>query len=268
MSVFEKVNALEPEEVLSKIGLPLAKDGKSWVCPICRHGKGGDGIKPRNSGGRVRWHCFSCDRDYSNFDLAAAAMGLNVESEPSYVAREVGKLFGIYDEPEPKNPNNRAFSFSRESFSNRQSAKEGASGMDEKKSASEPKDYSKMYAYCRRNVTAFLEERGGSFRGLTSATFLKYRLGVHPEFGVEGHEKRPHLIVPYDDSHFLARAIEGHDRSQHGAAGLYEVLPISTERANFIVEGELDALSIAQALGTMDYGCVATGGTSASQGDC
>ena len=267
MSVFDEINDLSAEAVLSRIDLPLAKDGKSYVCPLCNNGTGdtGDGIKPRNSKGRVRWKCHRCDKDFSNFDLAAATLGIVPEREPSYAAREVGKLFGIYDEPEPNNPNNRGFSFSRKRDSARQSQirKERASEMDEKKSASEPRDYANMYKYCRGNVAAFLDGRGGSFRGLTLATFRKYGLGVNPEFGVEGQEKCPHLIIPYDNYHYLARAIEGHDRSQHGVkAGLYEPVPISSELPNFIFEGELDALSVAQVIGDWKYGIVATGGTS------
>ena len=137
--------------------------------------------------------------------------------------------------------------------------------MEEKKSAAEPKNYAKFYEYCRGNVAKFLAERGGSYRGLTPPTFEKYGLGVHPNFGVEGREKCPHLIIPYDDEHFFARAIEGVERSQHGAnAGLYEPLPIRNyyPAVNFIVEGEIDALSIAQVISNRFeiVGCVATGG--------
>lgn len=135
--------------------------------------------------------------------------------------------------------------------------------MVEEKLASkeEPKNYAKMYEYCRSNVAKFLSEHGGQWRGLTAETFEKYGLGVHPDFGVEGHEKSTCVIIPRDDSHFTARAVEGGERSQHGQnAGLYEPCPISTKYLNFIVEGEIDALSIAQALKTDIVGVVATGG--------
>ena len=126
-----------------------------------------------------------------------------------------------------------------------------------------PKNYAKLYEYCRKNVAKFLSERGGSYRGLTLETFEKYGVAVHPEFGVEGHEKRPHLIIPYDDTHFVARAIVGHDRSHHGAnAGLYEPLPIDGEFPTFIVEGELDALSVVQSVSGLGIRCIATGGAS------
>ena len=281
MGVFDEINDLSAEAVLRRIILPLARDGKSYICPLCENGaKGdprhghGDGIKPRDSKGRVRWKCHKCGKDFSNFDLAAATLGLDSERETSESAWRVKELFGIKESDE-------TFSFSRKkspartertteqraalSFESR-----GAAEMDEKKSATdkEPKNYAKFYEVNRANVKKFLAGQGGSFRGLTEETFEKYGLAVHPEFGVDGHEKRPHLIIPYDDTHFTARAIVGHDRSQHGVeAGLFEPLPINTEKpciVNFIVEGEIDALSIAQALGDACrlFGCVATGGAS------
>lgn len=274
MSIFDEINDLSAETVLSRINLPLAKDGKSYVCPLCDNGTGktGDGIKPRNSKGRVRWKCHKCGVDFSNFDLAAATLGLDSERDKAESARRVKELFGIYEGEE-------TFSFSRDKKSARtawtaeQKAAlsfdtKGAFEMDEKKSASEsePKNYAKFYEVNRANVDKFLAEQGGSFRGLTAATFEKYGIALHPNFGVEDHEKCPHLIIPYDDTHFTARALVGHDRSQHGAnSGLYETLPINTDKpysVNFIVEGEIDALSIAQVLKGNDdiVGCVATGG--------
>ena len=284
MNVFDEINSLSAEAILRRIQLPLAKDGKSYVCPLCengatgdpRHGHG-DGIKPRNSKGRVRWKCHKCGEDFSNFDLVAATLGLNPERETAETARQVGELFGF-------SGNNNHFSFSRgkkfpligyrsegesqaSSDSRRVETVLPARSLERASETVPSKNYAKFYEVNRANVAKFLTEQGGTWRGLTAETFEKYGLALHTDFGVEGHEKRPHLIIPYDDSHFTARAIEGHDRSQHGqGAGLYEPLPINTDKpysVNFIVEGEIDALSIAQVISGFEIvGCVATGGAS------
>ena len=127
------------------------------------------------------------------------------------------------------------------------------------------KNYGKTF-YPRYVETArkFLTERGGSYRGLTAETFEKYGIVVHPEFGVGDTGKVPTLIIPYDDYHFFARAIDSKRRpTQHGqGAGLYEPVPISLECPNFIVEGELDALSVVQVVGGLGISCIATGGAS------
>ena len=131
-------------------------------------------------------------------------------------------------------------------------------------SEQEPKNYAKLYEYCRRNVAKFLTERGGSYRGLTLETFEKYGVVVHSEFGVEGQKKLPTLIISYDENHFVARAIDSSRRpTQHGQnAGLYEPLPIDGEFPTFIVEGELDALSVVQAVSGLGIRCIAIGGAS------
>ena len=127
------------------------------------------------------------------------------------------------------------------------------------------KNYGKTF-YPRYVETArkFLTERGGSYRGLTAETFEKYGVVVHPEFGVGDSEKLPTLIIPYDDYHFVARAIDSKRRpTQHGqGAGLYEPLVIDGKFPTFIVEGELDALSVMQSVGSLGIRCVATGGAS------
>lgn len=96
MSVFDEINTLTAEQVLSVLNLPLANDGKSYVCPMCGNGEHGnpkdghgDGIRPRkNQKGQVKWHCFgACAKDYSNFDLAAASLGLDAERDTAESAR-------------------------------------------------------------------------------------------------------------------------------------------------------------------------------------
>ena len=285
MSVFDLINDWSAEEVLRRINLPLANDGKTHVCPICGNGTRGNprqghgiGIRPRiNSKGRVRWKCHSCDKDFSNFDLMAATLSLYAESYTAETVRHVAEHFGLSES---------FFSFSRAELNvrtmwtpeSREALRfepKGEVEVEEQKTASvetPKKDYTRFYEFCRSKVDEFLAEGGGSCRGLTLETFKKYGLGVHPEFGLEGGEKSPHLIIPYDDTHFFARALVGHARGHHGAqAGLYETLPIKNTddpfSVNFIVESEIDALSIAQELSevfsgnTEMFGCVATGGT-------
>ena len=270
MEVFAKINDLPEEEVLRRLNLSVARDGKSYVCPLCgngaagdpRHGHG-DGIKPRNSKGRVRWKCHKCAKDFSNFDLAAATLGLDAERETAESARKVAELFGI--------PAEQSFSF----FEGKKSARTAWTPelkeelrMDEKKSApdKESKNYAKLYEYCRQNYSldSFLAERGGTWRGLTLETLKKAGALYHGEYMFGEGVKLPAIILPYDEEHYFVRAIEGARRRQKGAnAGLYEPTPISTKFPNFIVEGEPDALSIAQVLGALGaFGCVATGGAS------
>ena len=287
MNIFDEINSLPEIIVAQRLGLSTARDGKSFVCPECGNGSGstGDGIKQTKLKGKLVWHCYRCGGHWSNVDLIGVAEGVR---EPGELAQKLEELF----------PETKPFLFSKERFSHFSVAERRASKSasrvfgyrsegesrassdsrlaelvsepvppsEQKKLASEqePKNYAKLYEYCRRKVAKFLEERGGSYRGLTLETFEKYGVVVHSEFGLEGQEKLPTLIIPYDEKHFVARAIDSERRpTQHGqGAGLYEPMPIDGEFPTFIVEGELDALSVIQVVGNLGIRCVATGGAS------
>ena len=282
MNIFDEVNSLNEAIIARRLGLTLARDGKSFLCPECGNGSGktGDGIKQSKLKGKLVWHCYRCGGHWSNVDLVALVEGLS-PSDTTEIGKRLEELF-------PEQGTIFLFSrgedFSHFSVAERQASK-SASGVFGFRSdgvslassdsrrfepvrASEPvplKNYSKTF-YPRYVETArnFLAERGGSYRGLTAETFEKYGIVVHPEFGVGEDEKMPTLIIPYDDYHFVARAIDSSRRpTQHGqGAGLYEPLKIDGEYPTFIVEGELDVLSVVQAVGRLGIRCVATGGAS------
>lgn len=279
MDFFQVFNRFSAAEILSRIELTVAKDGKSYVCPICGHGKGGDGIRPKtNNKGQMRWHCFGCGEDFSNFDLAGAVLGLNPETEKAELARRLKELFVFDDDDELTR---RMKELCRRD-DNKQPARSdkkisgSVKTMASEQATVEPKDFSGLYYVCRGNRAKFLDEQGGSYRAITAAMFEKYGVEVHSdfEFTKDGEKiKLPALIIPYvkgttvDNGHFVARSISDTVKavSQHGqAAPLYEPLPISADNvANFIVESELDALSIAQVFdGDNGIGVAATGGAS------
>ena len=286
MNIFDEVNLLSEEQVAHRLVLTIARDGKSFLCPDC-----GDGIKQTKLKGKLVWHCYRCGGHWSNVDLVALVEGIS-PSDTAELARRLEELF----------PESKPFLFSREGFSHFSADRAGQASRSASRAfgyrsdgeslassdsrsqtlwtvpplnlASEavralepvpPKNYGKTF-YPRYVETArkFLAERDGSYRGLMAETFEKYGVVVHPEFGVGDTDKVPTLIIPYDDYHFVARAIDSKRRpTQHGqGAGLYEPLAIDGKFPTFIVEGELDALSVVQAVGNLGIRCVATGGAS------
>ena len=292
MNIFDEINSLPEALIAHRLGLSSARDGKSFICPACGNGSGktGDGIKQTKLKGKLMWHCYRCGGHWSNVDLVALVEGI-APSDTVELAKKLEELF----------PESKPFLFSREGFSHfseadRQASKSasrdfGYRSDGESQASSDsrfrtpwivpppnlaseavralepvpPKNYGETF-YPRYKETArkFLAERGGNYRGLTAETFEKYGVVVHPEFGVGDMEKLLTLIIPYDDYHFVARAIDSKRRpTQHGqGAGLYEPLKIDGEFPTFIVEGELDALSVVQSVGNLGIRCVATGGAS------
>ena len=52
-----------------------AKDGKSYICPFCGHGKGGDGIiLNQDQGGK--FHCFACEQKGDAIDIYQRIKGI------------------------------------------------------------------------------------------------------------------------------------------------------------------------------------------------
>lgn len=288
MNIFGDVNSLPEAVIAQRLGLTLARDGKSFLCPDCGNGSGksGDGIKQTKLKGKLVWHCYRCGGHWSNVDLVALVEGIS-PSDTAELARRLEEVF-----PETSKPFlfSRGEDFSHFSAAERQASKSasrvfGYRSEGESRASSDslsrtpwivpppnlasepvpPKNYGKtFYPRYVEMAQKFLTERGGSYRGLTAETFEKYGIVVHPEFGVGDMEKLLTLIIPYDDYHFVARAIDSKRRpTQHGqCAGLYEPLKIDGEYPTFIVEGELDALSVVQAVGNLGIRCVATGGAS------
>ena len=298
LNIFDDVNSLPEAVIARRLGLSTARDGKSFLCPDCGNGSGktGDGIKQTKFKGKLVWHCYRCEGHWSNVDLVALVEGISTsdtaelarrleelfpESKPFLFSRGKGfPHFSVADRQASRSAS-RVFGYRSDGESQASSdsrsltlwtvpppnlASEAVRALEPVPPASEmAKNYGKTF-YPRYLETArnFLTERGGSYRGLTAETFEKYGVVVHPEFGVGDADKVPTLIIPYDDYHFVARAIDSKCRpTQHGqGAGLYEPLKIDGEFPTFIVEGELDALSVVQAVGNLRIRCVATGGAS------
>ena len=261
MNLFDEINSWSADMVLSRINLPTARDGKSYICPDCGNGSGksGDGIRPRTSNGKVRWKCFRCGRNFSNVDLIAASEGIDT-TDTAEMARRISELY-----PEIRND---TFSFSRKEKSARRAmTKGGVVEMAEKKSASEePKNYAeKFYPFCKKNYSLkeFVAAQGGKWRGLTLETLESVGAlynGAYPFDETKGAA----VIFPYDDYHYFVRAVEGTAKRKskgNGAAGLYIPRPLKESAlVTFIVEGEIDALSIMQACkGIGSFNVVAAG---------
>ena len=146
MNIFDLVNSDSEENIAKKLGLSLANDQKSYVCPECGNGSGqtGDGIKQSTWNGRFVWHCYRCGGHWSNVDLIALVKGIGV-TDTKELAKELELEYPEYNA-------GKFSSFKENSFA-KQAKSESSSG--------EPKNYGKTF-YPRYKETAkkFLEERG------------------------------------------------------------------------------------------------------------
>lgn len=129
----------------------------------------------------------------------------------------------------------------------------------------------KLFGACREKFSLkdFVEKCGGTWRGLTYETLAEKNCVYHGAFEIDSGFCRPCILIPQDvtlkaDSFVWLRVDEVPEGEMKGGVPKdskrkpYIVAPISLDFPNFIVEGEVDALSIAQ---VWPYsGVVATGG--------
>ena len=100
MNLFDLVNSDSEENIAKRLGLPLANDKKSYICPECGNGSGstGDGIKQSTWNGRLVWHCYRCGGHWSNVDLIALVKGIETTDTKELVKGErIGRrISGIW----------------------------------------------------------------------------------------------------------------------------------------------------------------------------
>lgn len=243
--IFTEINSLPESAIVSRLGLETAKDGKSYVCPICEHGKGGDGLKYRNG----RWECYGgCHRSRSSVDLIAACCDIKT-TDKAELATKLREVMGYEDV-------NETFSFQRK----KEPVKKVAHVVEDR-------DFASLYKRCRINyrLSEFVEKCGGTWRGLTYETLRAAGCLFHAEYTISAGVCVPAVIFPYDKTLYYWRRVdevpEGEMKGgvpKDSKRKPYIVAPISLDFPNFIVEGEVDALSIVQ---VWPYsGVVATGG--------
>lgn len=123
------------------------------------------------------------------------------------------------------------------------------------KEAKPKRNYDKLFSYCRARIK---ETDYPARRGLSEEIVKKAGLGYHPNFQVnqEG-DTWPILIIPVDRYHFVARNTDPAADKNHrfhassGGRALYTKFSDveHSKKPIWIVEGEIDALSIADAGG-------------------
>ena len=256
-SVVQQINSISPEDLATHGVISLAKmigDQQSYVCPICDNGTGEDatGIVPTFNGSAWLYHCFKCGASFNNIQLLALYYGLDSRTEFKEVCRRASAEFGIYIETttEP----------------------------DFAETSEKPQLLDVI-----RNDISFAQEHleelpESARRGLSldilrhfGCGFIKDWTPAQSRINGKFATPTPRLIIPSGD-HYLARLIvpiETFDEKarnyiqpkQHmGAKFPFAFNSISADvPMNIVVEGEIDAMSIAMAM-NCKLPVIATGG--------
>lgn len=226
-----------------------SKGANMYVCPLCGSGTGSHSTGAFSIKDGTSWKCFSCNKGGDIFDLIGEYEGIADHSEQ---LKRAGELFGITID------------------SYRATAQE-----DFREYQNQPKneqythsnihttDYTQFFLQANRDIV-----KTSYHRGLSIETLNRFKIGYveswrHPK--APNAPASPRLIIPTSKESYLARDTRDqipeeqkpYTKSKVGSIHLFNAKALQTAtKPIFIVEGELDALSIievggeAVALGT------------------
>lgn len=252
----QRVMNLTPDELAAHGVLKLANDKKSYVCPNCGNGTGdtGDGLVYYSDSNTH--HCFKCGTHFDNISLLAAYYGLDAHTDFGEILKRAANDFSIADfqtRAPKKQPRLTKPDLIVADIATAQAARA---------------DCPKIY-----------------LRGLTADIFTKYHCGYYAnwtpiEVRLNGYSATPtpRLIIPCGN-HYLARLAVPletfksatdfkyiKEKPHEGTKELFGADFLTSDTKIVIVtEGEIDAMSIDQAIASKAVTPVATLGAAAKK---
>lgn len=213
----------------------------SYICPLCRHGTHGDGLarNPRSKDGNGL-KCFGCGFSGDILDLYQKAQGVDYNEALTTLAGQLGIDIekGAPITPTPaKKPKQEA----------------------------KTEDYIDYYKRAQSSRSEAPAQEYLKSRGISEETASKYWLGYDPEYRAREEDESGQLawatwralIIPTGKESFVARNIDKPKAPEKknryrkkGTSLIFNSKALYTaSKPIFVVEGEIDALSIIEAGG-------------------
>lgn len=212
-----------------------------YVCPQCGNGTGssGDGIALDKKDGK-HYKCFKCGLYADIFDLYGLSYGLSDDAE---IFRQVYEHYGIEIEPQE-----------RESMNKTPQKRTLDPPPQADQQEEQPANYMSFYKQAAaQNDFSYLKERG-----ISEETQRHFMIGyapawVHPK--APNAPATPRCIIPTSSHSYLARDTrkdvpeqqKKYVKSKVGQVELFNTKYMGDEKTVFVVEGEIDAMSIYEA---------------------
>jgi replicative DNA helicase len=192
------------------------KQGKQYVCPVCGSGTG----KNKTPAGQLNedntYHCFACEFHGDIFNLASKIEGITNDKEKFDRVYEILNI--EIDKPKEFKT-----------------------------------DYTSYFKECHSKIG---ETTYFSFRGISKATIEKFMLGYDPQWQSPKALKEgknpiasPRVIIPTSKYSYVARVTDPDSdlrfkAVKEGTSELFNKKALDGQIPVFIVEGEIDALSV------------------------
>ena len=210
------------------------KQNKGYVCPVCENGTGrtGDGIR-LDENNKTHYKCFKCGLYEDTVGLYQRKYNSDFRTALNEIANHYGINLNDERSPEPTR---------KETIKKEPDYKEISS-----------QDLTNFITQANENITQtdYLENRG-----ISKATIDRFKIGycknwTHPS--AKNAIPTERLIIPTSEHSYNARALnpavdDKYKYMKYGKASLFNLKALDqTEKPVFIVEGEIDALSFAEA---------------------
>lgn len=200
---------------------------KAYNCPLCDSGRGANGtgafnINPKN---KTRWTCFSCGEGGDVLDLIGKVEG--IEGYLNQIKR-AGELFNIDISP--------FLEGKASDRGNHSKVIEGAEmGLNNAVNHAQLTDYTEFFKKSNGALQVFLRDIK-AYRGISLETFNKFTVGLDDE----------KLIIPTSKQSYFLRGIKKDFKQKKGNSVPFnsQIINVENEQPIFVVEGEIDALSI------------------------
>ena len=223
-----KYKHLDPSTLENNL---LMEEGRNsgYVCPHCGNGTGedGTGITWQLIGDGFKGYCFKCLQHFDVFDLIAKKYSYNIRTQFTDVIAKAQEIFG--DSPRVTN---------------------------QKPKKKEIVDFFPLIKTSWANLDKLFAEQS-TWRGLTKATLVYFGCGYLPDWSFKGF-KSERVIIPTSRYHFLARYVgkkpleKDFQKPHRGEKEIFgdkratDALQEKPDSLIFVVEGEIDAMSIYQ----------------------
>lgn len=213
----------------------------AYVCPLCTSGTG------RNKTGAffiyddgTKWKCHACDEGGDIFDLVGKVENLHSDAERF---KRVAELYGLEDDRTEYQKQDK----SEHIHTNTYTYTHTPTHTQPTQPAEPETDFTEFLRAAHTNLW-----KTKYHRGISKATLERFYIGyckgwVHPK--AKGGQPDERLIIPTSRYSYIARATYTDDPSlkvrKVGASRIFNLEAMKdTSKPVFVVEGEIDALSI------------------------
>lgn len=192
-------------------------------------------------GKRKKAHCFGCNADYDTFDLIGIEYGLTDSADTFAKAHQI---YGVNIDTEK----------AKEQQGTQRDLTSGRYLPNVDSVSQKPIEPIDQTAYIEQAHSRVKETDYFNKRGISQATMDRFKLGYEPSFKTQakgGYVTWEAVIIPSSPYSYTVRNIDPeadpNDRiRKRGSSSLYNREALHSGKPVFIVEGELDALSLVE----------------------